>query len=109
MLVVAMLLSWSIAFAASQSPIFQKGKYYGKQLIAYALNGQEKNLECLSEDIEAYIMNNIETEKQVSDFLEGIESGMRQGCREAGFDEETTEAVVKTFEEAFFEGLMGSL
>ena len=105
MLVVAMLLSWSIAFAASQSPIFQKGKYYGKQLIAYALNGQEKNLECLSEDVEAYIMNNIETEKQVSDFLEGIESGMRQGCREAGFDEEEAEIVVETFREALIESL----
>ena len=109
MLVVAMLLSWSIAFAASQSPIFQKGKYYGKQIIAYALNGQEKDIECLTEDVEAYIMNNIETEKQLLDFLEGIESGLRQGCREAGFDEETTEAVVKSFEEAFFEGLVDSL
>ena len=106
MLFVAMLLSWSIAFAATQSPIFQKGKYYGKQLIAYALNGQEKNLECLSEDVEAYIMNNIETEKQLSDFLEGIESGLRQGCREAGFAEEEAEIVVETFREALTESLL---
>lgn len=105
MLAVAMLLSWSIAFAATQSPYFQKGKYYGKQIIVYALNGQDEDVEHLSEDVEAYIDNNIETEDQLVSFIDGIESGLRQGCQDAGFDEESTEAIVKSFEESLLAAL----
>ena len=105
MLAVAMLLSWSIAFAATQSPIFQKGKYYGKQVMTYALNGQTEDIEHLDEDVEAYIVNNIETEDQLVSFIDGIKAGLRQGCQDAGLDKETTEAIVKSFEESLLAAL----
>lgn len=105
MLAVAMLLSWSIAFAATQSPFFQKGKYYGKQVIVYALNGQAEDIEHLCEDIEAYMDNNIETEDQLVSFIDGIKAGLRQGCQDAGLDKETTEVIVKSFEESLLAAL----
>lgn len=101
MLAVAMLLSWSIAFAATQSPFSQKGKYYGKQVFNCVVYGQEEDIEHLVEDVEVYMDNNIETEDQLVSFIDGIMAGLRQGCQDADLDKETTEAIVKSFEESF--------
>ncbi len=105
MLAVAMLLSWSVAFAATQSPFFQKGKYYGKQMFTSIFIGQAEDIDHLVEDIEAYMDNNIETEDQLVSFLDGIKAGLRQGCQDADLDKETTEAIVKSFEESLLAAL----
>lgn len=105
MLVVAMLLSWSVAFAATQSPIFQKGKYYGKQIVVYALGGQMDKIDAMVKDLENYVYLHLETEDDVMTFINGIEAGMREGCAEAGLDKETTEQIVNIFYEALVEEL----
>ena len=106
MLVVAMLLSWSVAFAATQSPIFQKGKYYGKQTIVYALDEQMDKIDAMTKDLENYANLHLKTEDDVMTFINGIEVGLREGCTEAGLDKETTEYIVNAFYEALVEGLI---
>lgn len=105
-MVVAMLLSWSIAFAATGSPLFQKGKYYGKQIITHYLNEEVEELDNLTDDCVAYMEKNIETEEQAMDFVRGLFEGVYQGSIDAGFDEDASNQLATAFIEGLIEGIM---
>lgn len=85
MLALALVMTCTFAFAASQSP-YEKGKYYGEKIIKFHLEGyeDEDDINILAENMANYINDYLETEEQRYSFLEGIEAGIRKGCNDYG-------------------------
>ena len=108
LLVVALVMTCTFAFAQSQTP-YSKGKYYGKQVITLAMQGNQDQLDKLGESAEAYIYNNLETEDDFVKFIEGLEAGMREGCKAAGLSDYETEQVLELAGQALMEGLLEAL
>lgn len=83
MLALALVMTCTFAFAASQSP-YEKGKYYGEKIVKFHLEGDEDedDLNILCENMANYINDYLETEEQRYSFLEGIEAGVRKGCND---------------------------
>lgn len=108
MLALALVMTCTFALAQSQTPI-SKGKSYGKQIINLIIQEDEDGLERLGESVESYVTNNIETEDDVVKFLEGLEAGMREGCKSNGLSDEETDQVVEYMGYAILEGMIGEL
>jgi predicted NACHT family NTPase len=108
LLAVALVMTCTFAFAQSQTP-YAKGKYYGKQLITLAIQDNQAALDKLSENAESYILNNLETEDDFIQFIEGLEAGMREGCKAQGLSDYETEQVVALAGEALLEGMIEAL
>ena len=95
MFVVAMLFTTTALFAAAQSTTpYAKGKYYGKKIIALAFEEDNEGIEKLGTSVEEYIHNNLETEEDFAKFLDGLEAGMREQCKECGATDEEADAIV---------------
>ena len=108
MLAVVLVMTCTIAFAASQTP-YAKAKSFGKQLITLAFNEDDAGIERLTTQVESYIENNIDTEEQLVSFLEGLEAGLREGCRNIGLSEEETEEVIIMMGDAILAGMLEEL
>lgn len=105
LLALALVMTCTFAFAQSQSP-YSKGKYYGKKIITLSIQEDMDALERLGEDLDEYIMSNIDTEEDVINFLEGLEAGMREGCKAQGLSDEETDQVVELMGYALLEGML---
>ena len=106
MMVVATLMCCTFVFAASQSQApYEKGKYFGKAIIEKAFEEDDKGVEQVSQQLESYITNYIDTIDNLTAFIDGIKKGFEVGCKEAGLDDLTTKMIVKTFEENFTKAL----
>lgn len=103
MMVVAMLMCCTFVFAASQSP-YEKGKYFGKTIMEKAIEGDEKGIEQVSQQIESYVTNDIDIDN-FTEFIDGIKRGFEVACKEAGLDDLTTKMIIETFEKSFMEAL----
>ena len=103
MLALALVMTCTFAFAASQSP-YEKGKYYGEKCVKLGLEGDEDNLNILAENTANYINDYIETEEQVYSFLEGIEAGIRKACNDYGLGEEVADMLLEEFAKGFLSG-----
>ena len=104
-LALALVMTCTFAFAQSQSP-YSKGKYYGKQLINLAFQEDEEGLDCLTADIESYIDRNIETEDDVVNFINGLEAGLREGCKAIGMSDKETDEAIEKMGIALLEGML---
>jgi hypothetical protein len=107
-LALALVMTCTFAFAQSQSP-YAKGKSFGKELINLAFSEDEDGLETLATKLESYMTNNVQTEQDVENFLNGLEAGMREGCKANGLSDEETDEVIEMLGYALLEGMMGSL
>jgi predicted NACHT family NTPase len=105
LLAVALVMTCTFAFEQSQTP-YAKGKYYGKQLITLAIQDNQAALDKLSENAESYILNNLETEDDFIQFIEGLEAGMREGCKQLGLSDEETDEVIEMMGAGMMEALM---
>ena len=107
MLAVATLLCCAFAFAASQSQTpYEKGKYYGKSIVILAFEGDEVESNSLIYKMESYIENNLETENDFIQFINGLRRGMRDACKDIGLDEEQTEEIIEVFNNSLIEELL---
>lgn len=104
MLALALVMTCTFAFAQSQSP-YSKGKAHGKQLITLTMEQNMDRLESLVVDIETYMTNNINTEEDMTNYLEGLEAGMREACKAQGFSDEETDAIMEMMGYAMLEGM----
>ena len=107
-LALALVMTCTFAFAQSQSP-YSKGKYYGKQIINLAFQEDEDGFDRLGANVESYIESNLETEDDLVNFLNGLEAGMREGCKANGLSDEETDALVEYLGYAILEGLLEEL
>lgn len=96
MLALALVMTCTFAFAASQSP-YEKGKYYGEKTIKLGLEGDEDNIKILAENAENYVDDYIETEEQLESFLEGFEAGVRKACNDYGLGDEVADMLMEQF------------
>ena len=94
LLAVALVMTCTFAFAQTQSP-YSKGKYFGKKLIQTAVEGDEAASDRLDDEVEAYIDNNVETEEDLENFLNGLEAGIRQGCNDYGLGDEIADMILE--------------
>lgn len=95
-LALALIMSCTFAFAQSQSP-YSKGKYFGKKMIELAFSEDEAAADKLGNDVEKYINNYVETEEQLENFLDGLESGIYEACDEYGLGEDIADQIVEAF------------
>lgn len=107
-LALALVMTCTFAFAQSQSP-YAKGKSFGKELINLAFSEDEDGLETLATKLESYMTNNIQTEQDVENFLNGLEAGMREGCKANGLSDDETEQVIEIMGYAMIEAMMAEL
>ena len=105
MLALALVMTCTFAFAASQSP-YSKGKYFGKQTVTVGVEGDEDDLENLVERIEDYVYDYVETEEQLYSFLEGFEAGVYEACDEYGLGEEVADELMEAFAAGMLEEMM---
>ena len=105
MLALALVMTCTFAFAASQSP-YEKGKYYGEKTVKIGEEGDEDDLNILVENIENYVANYIETEEQFYSLLEGFEAGVRKACNDYGLGEEVADELMAAFAAGMLEELM---
>lgn len=104
-LAVALVMTCAIAFAATQSP-YTKAKEYGKKLLTLAISEDEEGLEELGESLENFVSNNIETEEDLTNFISGLEAGMREGCKQLGLSDEETDEVIEMMGAGMMEALL---
>jgi predicted hydrocarbon binding protein len=108
LLALALIMSCTLAFAQSNTP-YAKGKYYGKKMIEYAFANNTNGMNSLTASCENYVTNNLETEDDLVKFLEGLEAGMREGCKACGLSDEETDMVIEMAGEALLQGMMQEL
>ena len=105
MLALALVMTCTFAFAASQSP-YEKGKYYGEKTVKIGLEGDEDDLNIFVENIENYVEDYIKTEEQLYSLLEGFEAGIYEACDEYGLGEEVADELMTAFAAGMLEELM---
>ena len=108
LLALALVMTCTFAFAQSQTP-YAKGKYYGKQIITLTFQEDEAGMERLGENLEKYIVDNINSEEDIVNFFEGLEAGLRDGCKANGFSDEETDQIVEMMGYAILEGMLGEM
>lgn len=104
MLALALVMTCTLAFAASQSP-YEKGKYFGYKTVELGIEGDEDDINELSSAVEKYVDYNIETEEQLVSFLDGFERGVRNACDEYGLGDDVANMLLEMFAEAMLEEL----
>ena len=105
MLALALVMTCTFTFAASQSP-YSKGKYFGKQTVTVGVEGDEDDLENLVERIEDYVGDYVETEEHLYSFLKGFEAGVYEACDEYGLGAEVADELMTAFAAGMLEELM---
>ncbi|MBQ2363949.1 MAG: hypothetical protein II288_00100 [Alistipes sp.] len=108
MLAVVLVMTCTIALAATQSP-YAKAKEYGKQIITLTLSENQTAIDRLGTSVQNYIINNIESEEQLLKFFDGLEAGIREGCKELGLSDEDTDEVIDMVCTAIIEDAIESL
>ncbi len=74
-----LVLSCSISFASAQSPFFTKGEYFGKKFISNILDDNDDDLGQaidLSDEVYAYLDDNLTCKEQFLVFFNGFETGI---------------------------------
>lgn len=104
MFALALVMTCTFAFAASQSP-YEKGKYYGEKTVKIGLEGDEDDLNIFVENIENYVEDYIKTEEQLYSLLEGFEAGIRKACNDYGLGEEEADMLLEAFAKGFLSEL----
>ena len=104
MLFVALLLSSTLLFAQSNSPL-EKGKYFGEKLVEYSV--EEGDLDALADQVEKYMDKYVKTEQDILKFLEGIEIGVYKGCEKYELPEEVAALFMDMLLEAVLEATGG--
>ena len=99
LLAVALVMTCTFAFAQSQTP-YAKGKYFGKKMIEIGLNGDSNASDRLGDEVEKYVNNNISTEKDLENFFNGLEAGIRQACSDYGLGDEVADMVLESLAQA---------
>ena len=94
MLALALVMTCTFAFAASQSP-YSKGKYFAEKTIEYSMEGDEEALESLDESFTNYV-ESLESEDDVISFFNGFKAGLYEACETYGLDEEVAEYLFDT-------------
>lgn len=97
MLFVALLLSSTLLFAQSNSPL-EKGKYFGKELVKCLVEDGDR--EALDAKLEKYTDKYLVTEEDVEKFLEGLMLGIYKACEENGLPEEVASMIIDMLMEA---------
>ena len=102
MLALALVMTCTFAFAASQSPE-SMGKYYGEKLIKYAVADDFEAVEKLSTEAMNYIDQRLETEEQAYEFISGLEAGIRKACNDLGLGDEVADMLIEQFAASMLE------
>ena len=97
MLFVALLLSSTLLFAQSNSPL-EKGKYFGKELVKCLVEDGDR--EALDAQVEKYADKYLVTEQDLENFLEGIMLGIYKACEERGLPKEMATMIINLLEES---------
>lgn len=102
MLALALVMTCTFTFAASQSPE-SMGKYYGEKLIKYAVADDFEAVEKLSTEAMNYIDQRLETEEQAYEFISGLEAGIRKACNDLGLGDEVADMLIEQFAASMLE------
>ena len=97
MLFVALLLSSTLLFAQSNSPL-EKGKYFGKELVKCLVEDGDRD--ALDAKLEKYTDKYLVTEQDVEQFLEGLMLGIYKACEEQGLPKEMASMIIDLLMEA---------
>lgn len=84
-IIMMLVLSCSISFAAAQSPLFTKGEYFGKKVISIILDDNDdddaQSLDFYYE-MRNYLYNNLTCKEQFQEFFKGFETGIYAKCED---------------------------
>ena len=104
LLALVLVMSCTVAFA--QSPEAD-GKSFGKELLKVVLAEDEAALQEWGVELQSYVEENIQTEEDFANFFNGLEVGLREGCKANGFSAEETDELIDMIRGSLFEAMMG--